>query len=27
LDDFKTIHEEILNKSKLTEFYEKLKLL
>jgi len=27
LEDFKTTHEEILRKSDLTEFYEKLKLL
>jgi hypothetical protein len=27
LDEFKTVHEEILRKSNLTEFYEKLKSL
>jgi hypothetical protein len=27
VDEFKTIHEEILRKSNLTEFYEKLKSL
>jgi len=27
LEEFKTIHEEILRKSDLTEFYERLKLL
>lgn len=27
LEEFKVIHEEILRKSNLTEFYEKLKLL
>ena len=27
VDEFKTIHEEILRKSDLTEFYEKLKSL
>jgi hypothetical protein len=27
LEEFKTIHEEILRKSDLTEFYEKLKSL
>lgn len=27
IEEFKTIHEEILKKSELTEFYEKLKTL
>jgi hypothetical protein len=27
IDEFKSIHEEILKKSNLTEFYEKLKFL